>query len=316
MIDKITLSIIIPVYGVDECLDLLCSKLINCLSQLTESFEIILVNDASPNNAWEYIVKNNKKDNRIKGINLSRNFGQYEAISAGLLNSKGTWTVIMDCDLQDRPEEINRLYHKAKEGFDIVFGLRTNRKDNVFRKFASFIFSKTLTFLTGVTQDTRISHFGIYNRNVINAVLSMKDRNRYFQTMVKWVGFKEAYIEVQHDKRHDGKSSYSYFKLFKLGFNTLLSFSNKPLYLMVQFGAILSGSAFIYAFITFVQAYMGTISVSGWASLMISIWFLTGINILFLGIVGIYIGRIFDQVKQRPIFIIKETTEPKDCNYE
>ena len=309
---NILISIVIPVYGVDSGIDKLCSRLISSLSTITDSFEIILVNDDSPDEAWKYILSNCEKDPRIFGINLSRNFGQYQAITAGLTHATGDWMVIMDCDLQDRPEEIPHLYNKVIEGYDLTFAVRKNRKGNLFRKIVSNIFSKTLTFLTGVKQDTRISHFGIYNKKVIQAVLSMKDSNRYFQTMVRWVGFNESYLEVQHDERSEGRSSYTTIKLLILAFHTLLSFSNKPLTLMVNLGATISSCAFIYAFITFIQAFRGAILVSGWASLMISIWFLAGINILFLGIVGIYLGRVFEQVKERPIYIIKETSEHKN----
>lgn len=302
------ISIVIPVYGVDQELNTLCSRLTTTLNKITPNFEIILVNDASPDKAWHYITNNHQKDNRIIGLNLSRNFGQYEAITAGLNYSTGEWVVIMDCDLQDRPEEIANLYNKAQEGFDLVFGLRQHRKANVLRKLVSNLFSITLTKLTGVKQDTRISHFGIYSKKVIDAVLTMKDQNRYFQTMVRWVGFHESYIEVQHNERVSGKSSYTFSKLFSLALQTILSFSDKPLLIMVKLGAITSLISFLYAFATFIQAYLGLIEVSGWASLMISVWFLSGIHILFLGIVGIYIGRVFAQVKDRPVFIVKETT--------
>jgi dolichol-phosphate mannosyltransferase len=304
--DNIKISVISPVYGCKDCLGVLYERLKTSLEQITPDFEIILVNDDSPDNAWAAIQSLCEKDKRVSGINLSRNFGQHYAITAGLDSCKGEWIVVMDCDLQDRPEEINKLYCKALEGYDIVFAQRIKRRDNIFKRAASKAFHKTLAYLTDTDIDSSIANFGIYSRNVIKAVTQMREQLRWFPTFVNWVGFKQTKIPVEHSKRDNGKSSYSIKNLLHLALNVLVLNSNKPLRLVLMFGFLVSFTSIIYAIITLIRYLNGQIGVLGWASLIISIWFLSGVIIFVLGIVGIYIGKIFDQIKERPLYIIKE----------
>jgi len=301
------ISIVIPVYGCSQNLEKLYNRLEQTLSSITNSFEIIMVNDASPDDTWKTIKLLSKKDKRIKGINLSRNFGQHYAIMAGLEHACGEWITVMDCDLQDRPEEIKNLYQKTKEGYDIVFGKRKNRQDRFFKKLGSKIFYKLLSYLTDTKQDAEIANFGMYNKKSIAAVLAMNDKLKYFPVMIRWVGFRETSIDIEHSGREEGDSAYTFSKLVSLSMDVMLSFSDKPLKLFVKLGFIISTISFLFSLIILIKALFMDYSVPGWASMMISLWFLGGLMIMVLGIVGIYVGKTFNQVKDRPTYIIQET---------
>lgn len=298
------ISVVTPVYGCKTCLAELYLRLKSTLEQINPEFEIILVNDASPDGAWETIVELAARDQRVKGINLSRNFGQHYAITAGLDHAQGEWVVVMDCDLQDQPEEIVKLYNKALEGFDVVLAQRIVRHDSWGKRIGSKLFYRILGYLTDTEQDASIANFGIFNTKVIYAIRSMGDYNRYFPTMVRWVGFRTFKLPVQHAIRTAGVSSYSLKKLLRLSLDVILSFSDKPLRLTVKLGFAISVIAFLFAIYNLFLYIHGDIEVAGFTSLIISIWFLSGLVISILGIVGLYIGKTFDKVKQRPVYIV------------
>jgi len=300
------ISVVVPVYGCSKHLINLHNRLIISLKEITKDFEIIMINDGSYDNAWDTIKEIANNDKKVMGVNLSRNFGQHYAISAGLNISKGNWIVVMDCDLQDRPENIPILYKEAQKGYDIVFAQRKLRKDTFFKKLFSKLFYLILSYLTRTKLDPTIANFGIYNRKSINAVLLMKDKLKYFSVMIRWVGFNSTKMSIQHDKREIDETSYSFSKLISLAIDVMLSFSDKPLRLMVKFGFFLSSFSILFALYILYRALFGAVTVVGWASTIISIWFLGGIIIMFIGIIGIYIGKTFDQTKDRPVYIIKD----------
>jgi len=300
------ISIVTPVYRCSDSIDELYARLTKTLPHISNDYEIIFVNDGSPDNAWEKISLLAKIDNKVKGINLSRNFGQHNAIIAGLEHTKGEWVVVMDCDMQDMPEEISNLYKKCMEGFDIVLARRKNRKDNFLIKTLSKAFYKILSYLTETHQEHTIANFGIYKKPVINSLKSMGDYNKYFPTMIRWVGFKTAEIDVIHSKRESGKSSYNLKNRINLSIDVILSFSNKPLKLMIKLGFFFSLASLILAIYFVCRYFIVGIAVSGWTSLIISIWFLSGLIIFMLGILGLYIGKTFDKVKNRPNYIISD----------
>jgi polyisoprenyl-phosphate glycosyltransferase len=301
----IQISVVTPVYGCKSCLHELYSKLVQTIGTITDNFEIIFVNDNSPDQAWDTIVEIATGDKRVKGINLSRNFGQHYAIHAGLENASGEWVVVMDCDLQDQPEEILKLYSKAQSGFDIVLAQRIERKDTFFKRMFSKAFYSVLGYLTETKQDSSVANFGIYHKKVVAAILSMQDKIKYFPAMVRWVGFKLTAIEVEHQARGAGETSYNLGKLLRMALDIILAFSDKPLRLTVKFGFVISSCAFVAAIIQIIRYFKGDISVAGFTSIIISIWFLGGIMILILGIVGLYIGKTFDRVKDRPVYIVQ-----------
>jgi glycosyltransferase involved in cell wall biosynthesis len=302
------ISVVVPVYGCKTCLYELYIRIKETLEKITPDFEIILVNDASPDDAWETISELTQKDSRIKGINFSRNFGQHYAITAGLDHSTGEWVVVMDCDLQDQPEEIFKLYFEALKGYQIVYAQRIQRKDKWLKRMSSKLFYAVLGYLTNTIQDPTIANFGIYHRKVIESMRKMGDYHRYFPTMVRWVGFKHSKISVTHAERTDGQTAYSFKKLTRLALDIILSFSDKPLRMTVKFGFIISSMAILYAIYNLYLFFTDKMLVPGYTSLIISVWFLSGLIILVLGVVGLYIGKAFDKVKDRPTYLIMDST--------
>lgn len=311
------ISIVSPVFNGEKLVPLLVERLEQSLRTITNEYEIILVEDGSTPESWAAIQDVCNKHEKVIGIELSRNFGQHHAISAGLDYSKGDWVVVMDCDLQDRPEEIPNFYKKAQEGYDIVLGRRVNRKDTFLKKQLSGIFYKILNYLTGLEYDGTVANFGMYNRKSIDAINQMREHIRAFPFMVQWIGFRQTQIDVQHDERAAGTSSYHFFRLLSLALNTMLSYSDKPIRLTMQFGALIALSSFVYAVLVLYQYFAGEILVPGYASLIVSIWFFSGCLMMTLGVVGMYVGKTFAATKQRPIYIVRtivNTTVSKPSN--
>jgi dolichol-phosphate mannosyltransferase len=303
---EIEISIVSPVYRAESLVDKLVERTMNSVSKLTNNYEIILVEDCGPDNSWKKIQENCTKHSVVKGIKLSRNYGQQHAIQAGLDASKGKYVITMDCDLQDQPEEIEKLLSKAKEGFEIVVASRKNRQDDFFKKFLSRIFYSTLGYLTETKQDRTVANFVCYHRKAVDAMARVKDHNRYYPMLQQLVGFNYAKVEIEHAEREDGKSSYSFGKRLRLAMDTILTFSDKPLRLTVKFGVLLSFLS-ICAAITMVILYIfSDVKAEGWASLALLLSFFSGIIISVLGMVGLYVGRTFESVKHRPTYIIQE----------
>ncbi|MBL7669077.1 MAG: glycosyltransferase family 2 protein [Bdellovibrionaceae bacterium] len=300
------LSIVVPVYKARLCLSELHQRLTTHLEKFGQKYEIILVEDGSPDTSWELIQEISGADPRVRGLSLSRNFGQHPAITAGLDYAQGEWIVVMDCDLQDRPEEILKLYEKALEGYDIVLARRIRRQDSMLKKASSYCFYWLLSYVTGTYQDPSIANFGIYCRKAIDVLRTMRESNRYFPVMIRWVGFRVATLDVQHAQREHGETSYNFLTLFRLALNVILSFSDKPLRLVVKIGFSISIISFFAGIYVIFRSLNGSISVLGWPALIVSIWFLSGTIIFVLGLIGLYIGRIFEQIKGRPIYIVRE----------
>ena len=302
------LSIISPVYNAEMVLDQLVERIEAAVTKITSDFEIILIEDGSPDKSWIVIEDLAKTRKHVKGIKLSRNFGQHYAISAGIDNCNGDWIVVMDCDLQDQPEEIQKLYNKATEGYDIVYGRRHQRMDGFIKKAFSKFFHKLLSYLTGLQYDSTVANFGIYSKKVIENLKFMNDKIRFFPSMVKWVGFKSASVDIEHAQRTNGSSNYDFKKLSKLALDVILSTSDKPMRLTVRLGIYVAFFALLFGLYVILRAVFFGFSVSGYASIIFSIWFLSGIILATLGIVGLYVGKIFEGVKNRPVYIIEKET--------
>ena len=300
------LSIVSPVYRGEQMVAELVHRIVESIGPITDDYEIILVNDTSPDNSWAEIMKQCRCNSRVKGINLSRNFGQHYAITAGLHYATGEWVVVMDCDLQDRPEEIPNLYNKAKEGYDIVYARRAVRKDGTLKKCTSALFYRVFRCLSGIQSDKAVANFGIYHRRVIEEFNKMPEQSRFFPSQVKYLGFKDAAIDVEHNERSEGKSSYSLLKRFKLGFDVIVSNSNKPLRFAVGLRFCMSVLSFILALYNVIAKWVGVIQVPGYTTTVFSIWFVGGLLLLVMGIMGLYIGKVYDQVKGRQLFIVKD----------
>ena len=305
---NIHISVVTPVYGYHLTIDLLYTRLRDSLLKITNNFEIIMVNDASPDNAWNLITKLSRKDLRVRGINLSRNFGQHHAITAGFNYVRGDWIVVMDCDLQDQPEEIITLYKKAQEGYDIVFGRRVKRKDFFMKKFSSKLFHQILRYLSGINHDAAIANFGIYSKKVINAVNQYQEQYRAFGILIHHIGFRKISIPIKHAKREKGKSSYTFRKRTNLAIDTIVANSNKPLLLSIRFGFLIFVFTLLYTFWLFVKYFILGVGVAGWTSLMVSIYLIGGLLFMNMGFLGLYIGKVFDETKKRPLYLIQDTT--------
>ncbi len=300
------ISVVVPVYGCCDSLHTLYTRLKESLSQISEEFEIIMINDASPDNAWDAIKELVSQDDRVKGINLARNFGQHKAIAAGLAHAQGDWVVVMDCDLQDRPEEIIKLYNKAQEGYDAVFGQRINRQHSRKKKWASRAFIAVYDYLTDSKTDPTIGNFSIISRKVVEGLKSLKEQHHPYTFFVIWLGFKRAYVEIEHAERELGTSSYNFKRLIQLAMDNIASQSNKLLNMSVKLGLWLSFISALYAVYLVLKYFMTDEVVPGWTSVMVSIYFIGGLLFANLGLIGFYLGKIFDETKNRPLYVIDE----------
>ena len=302
------ISVVVPVYKAENCLDELYRRLAQALEPISPNFEIVLVEDCGGDRSWEVIERLAGQDARVRGIQFSRNFGQHYGITAGLDHCSGDWVVVMDCDLQDRPEEIPRLYAKAQEGFDVVLARRGTRRDPLFKRAASWLFYKMFSYLADIDYDAQTGNFRILSRKVAKNLCAMREQLRFFGGMVQWMGFPTASIEVEHAERHEGKSTYTFGKLWKLAAETIIAYSDKPLRMAVRFGFLMALLAFCYGLYILALSTFYEAPIMGWSSLIVSLYFIGGIIISILGIIGIYLGKTFDESKKRPLYIVRRAT--------
>ena len=302
------ISVVIPVYGCPDGLEELYERLVKSIEPITTNFELILVNDASPDRSWEIIQKLALDDARVLGVNLSRNFGQHPAIFAGLKHSSGDWVVVMDCDLQDPPEEIQNLHAKALEGFEQVVAVRRNRQDSGPKKFFSKAFRRVLGYLSAVEINQGTTNFGIYSRKLITILNNHKEHNQSFGLFVSWIGFSRFELETEHSKRVSGKSSYSFSALLRHGLISVIGFSDRFLILIVKLGFLLSGLSFLWALEIVVSSLVSLQFEPGWPSLMVVMLLSTGLVIISIGIVGLYVGQVLSEAKNRPSYIVADIT--------
>jgi dolichol-phosphate mannosyltransferase len=302
------ISVVVPVYKAEHCLDELYLRLKAALESISPDFEIVLVEDCGTDNSWQVIERLAAADPRVRGIQFSRNFGQHYGITAGLDHCHGDWVVVMDCDLQDRPEEIPRLYAKAQEGYDIVLARRGARQDPPLKRITSWLFYKIFSYLADIEYDGASGNFRIMSRKVVASFRRMGEQLRFFGGLVQWLGFPTASIEVEHAERFEGNSTYTLAKLWKLAAETIIAYSDKPLRIGVRFGFGMAGLAFSYGMYILLRAWLYGSPIPGWNSLIVSMYFIGGIIIAMLGIIGIYLGKAFDESKKRPLYIVRRTT--------
>ena len=303
----VEISVVAPVYKCRECVPELHRQLVAALEPLVPSFEIVLVNDGCPADSWSAIQSVAAADARVKAINLSRNFGQHYAIAAGLHRSSGNWVVVMDCDLQDRPAEIPNLYRKAQEGYDIVYARREERRDARFKRALSRGFSMLYNLLSDIRIDPRVANFSIAARPVIDSYCKLKELNRSYHLNLRWLGYRSAYLPVEHASRFAGASAYNLRRGFGLAIESIASQPNKPLVLSIRAGFLMAGSALLVALFYIVEYLRHGITVSGFTSLIVSVYFIGGLILANMGVLGLYLGKVFNEVKERPLYIVKET---------
>ena len=301
------ISVVIPEYGCRGSIRELYQRLVRTLEAITEAFEIVFVEDGDPQNSWEDIQELAKQDSRVKGIRFTRNFGQERAITAGIKYSSGNYVVVMDGDLQDRPEGITELYRIAKEGNDVVFVRRNERKDNALTKFLSGMFYKVYNVLADDDYDPEVGNFSIASRRAINAFLEMNEKNRGYIMFLKWLGFPSTTIDLTADARSEGKSSYSFSKKVRYAMEEITSQSNKPLYLAIYIGMIFACISFIAILYLVIRHFVDGSVPEGWISLMASIFLIGGLIMSTLGVHGLYVGNIYNEVRNRPLYVVEET---------
>ena len=303
------ISVVVPVYRGRECLEELYRRVTVAVETISADYELVLVDDACPDESWPLIEELSRRDSRVRGVQLSRNFGQHNAVSAGLVMSRGRWVVVMDCDLQDRPEEIPRLYETATTGnFSIVMARRAKRSGSRWKQLQSKAFYRLFAYLTDLDYDGAVSNFSICERRVIDDVVRLKESVRYFPGFLFWLGYPTAFIDVDQDERFAGETSYTFAKLWKHSLDIILAHSNRPLRLCVSVGFVIAILAFLAGIYYMALAVGWGYEVSGWASLIISIYFVSGVIMVMLGIVGLYVDKIFAEVKERPHFIVHKRT--------
>ena len=298
-----------PVYGCAGCLEALTERVFAAVDAYCDEVEILLVDDASPDHAWERIRELAAHDPRIRGLRLSRNFGQHYAISAGIEHASGDRIAVLDCDLQDLPEELPRLLQAARSGFDVVFARRVQRQDAALKRFGSWAFYRLLGWLTDVRYDHSTANFGVFSRKTIDSINQMPERARFFPLMIKWTGFRATAVDVVHAPRAQGDSGYNWRKLLRLGTDVVLSYSDKPLRLVVKLGMGFSLVALMFVGYSVYRYLRGDIAVAGFTSVIASIWLIGSISIFCMGVVGLYIGRLFNDAKRRPYYLVDEDTD-------
>lgn len=303
------ISVVIPVYRAASILPTLHARLDRVLSQLSSDYEIIFIDDRSPDGSWEVLCELARSHPQTKAVRLSRNFGQHYAITAGLDLAAGDWTVVMDCDLQDRPEEIPALLATAQQGYEVVLARRGGRGDNdgILRRTASRAFHASFRLLSGYGLDPSVGAFRVLHRDVVRAFRQMREAGRFFGGQVEWLGFATGFVDVEHARRADGRSSYNLRALLRIAFDGLFGFSNRPLYVSIGSGVSMSVAAAGYAcYLLLRYLANGSFAVPGWASEITMTAFIGGLILMNLGVVGIYVGRIYNETRHRPLYVIDE----------
>lgn len=311
MSQPILISVVSPVYGAEKIVDELVKRVTEEIEKITPDYEIILIEDSSPDGSWQKMVECSKKYPKMKGVKLSRNFGQHNAISAAMELAQGEYVILMDCDLQHDPKYFGELYAKIQEGYDLVYTKTVTREHGFFKNLFAKAFYSVFAYLQDHKMDSGVGSFSILSRKVVEAYNQYNDYRKAYLWALAWAGFNSYTLTIDHNKRFEGRSSYSPLKLINHALNVAIANSNKMLYLAVYVGLFFSAVAFIGLFVV-IYRYFYVGHFEGWSSLMVSITFFSGIILVALGIIGIYIGKVFEQTKGRPRYLISKTLNFED----
>jgi dolichol-phosphate mannosyltransferase len=307
----VEISVVVPVYGCRECLSELHRRICAALEPVTGDFELVLIDDGSPDDAWATLRELARVDPRVLAMRLSRNFGQHAAITAGLAASRGRWVVVMDCDLQDPPEELPRLYAKALEGYDVVLSRREERVESLARRLAASAYFRFHNMIARGNLHTNYTNLSIISRKVVESFLALRDQDRQYLLILHWLGYRRAELEVKQSTRHAGSSSYSLRQLIKVAIDGLFFQSTVLLRWIIYFGfllALLGGGLGLYAVLEWVTGR----ALPSWTALPMFGLLLAAFIIISGGVTGLYVGKIFDQVKGRPLFVVDEIAGGED----
>jgi dolichol-phosphate mannosyltransferase len=309
---NVELSVVVPVYRCESCLRRLHERLTRSLSEITSDYELVFVDDRSPDEGWATLRELAALDSHVKAIRLSRNFGQHPAITAGLAESQGRWVVVMDCDLQDPPEQIRRLYTAAQQGYDIVFARRKSRRHALFRRASARFYAKLMNTFLGTSIEGDYGAFSMISRKVVHEFLELGDRDRHYLLILSWLGFSHTSVDVEHGERYAGRSAYSLSALMRHAIDGIFFQTTTLLRWIVYVGLLSALLGFAFALELVIAYLVGADPPSGYTSLAVLILLSTGFILTSLGITGLYVGKIFEQVKQRPLYVVDERTEGLD----
>ncbi len=309
------ISVIIPCFNEQEVIDALYRRLTAAATSWRVPYEVIVVDDGSQDATWALLTEVHKKDPRWKAVRFSRNFGHQTAISAGLQLAQGEAVVILDADLQDPPEVVEKLIEKWQQGYEVVYGVRRRRKEPLWKRFAYYAFYRILARISNTPIALDSGDFCLMDRRVVQVLNAMPERNRFVRGLRAWAGFRQIGVEYERHPRLAGQTQYTFRKLVQLAIDGVFSFSVWPLRLATRLGLLVSTVAFLGVIFTLLQRiyadwfdkYLGLRPVPGFATTVIAILFLGGVQLICLGIIGEYLGRIYEEVKGRPPWIIQET---------
>lgn len=302
------LSVVVPVYGCASCVEALHDRVRRTLEQAEVDWELILVDDSSPDGSWTRLEQIAHEDPRVRALRMSRNFGQHAAITAGLSEARGERVVVMDCDLQDAPEDIPRLLDRAREGFDVVLARRDQRRQSLPRRVTARAYFKLRNVLLGAKVDTEYATLSVISRTVVDAFLSMGDRDRQYMLILHWLGFRRGVVQIAQSERAVGRSSYTFSKLLKVAVDGMF-FQTTRLLRWIVYGGFVLGLLGVLLAITFMVMYFVNRPLPGFTSLAVLILLVGGFIMFSTGVMGLYVGKIFEQVKGRPLYVIAERTD-------
>jgi len=301
------LSLIVPLYNEEKNLSLFFERSHKVLESLLIPFEIIFINDGSKDESLALVKSFSKNNDSIRFIDLSRNFGHQIAVSAGLDYAKGDIICIIDADLQDPPELIPVMLDKMKKGYEVVYAKRKNRQgESIFKTWSAKMFYRILSRLTTIEIPLDSGDFRLFDKKVLDVIRQMPEKNKFLRGQIAWAGFEQTYVEYDRDARHAGETGYDYRKMLRLALDGITSFSNAPLKLVTYFGVIVSVFAFIATLFVLYSIYVIKSFVPGWGSLLISILFIGGVQMIAIGIIGEYLSRMNQNLLNRPLYVVRE----------
>ena len=305
--DSVKYSIVIPLYNEESGLPVLVERLQEIMAQFDGPAEVVMVDDGSRDGTYQLAREASVRDPRFKLIQFSRNFGHQVAITAGMDAASGDAVIIMDADLQDPPYVVLQMIEKWKEGYEVVYGLREHREgERLFKTATASMFYGLLHRIADTDTPVDVGDFRLVDRKALNAFLQMRENNRYVRGMFSWVGFRQTGVPYTREERYAGKTHYTLSKMVKLASNGILGFSTAPLRLALSAGVFLAIASVIYGVVAIALKLAGVTLVPGYASLLFAITFLSGIQLAVLGVVGLYVGRIYDEARARPLYVVRE----------
>ncbi len=306
-LDSVEISVIVPLYNESASIEQLFARLTPVLEKLHTSYEIICINDGSQDDTLSMLIKFWQQNPAIKIVNLSRNFGKEIALTAGIDYASGAAVIPIDADLQDPPELIVQLIAKWREGYDVVYGTRRSRQGETwFKKISSTAFYHTIGKMSHVPIPANTGDFRLLDRQVVEAIKKLPERTRFMKGLFAWVGYKQTSVLFDREPRYSGRTSWNYWKLWNFALDGIISFSFLPLKVWSYVGVTVSVISLLYALMLVVRTLIFGVDVPGYASLMVAILFLGGIQLITLGVLGEYLGRVYEEVKGRPLYFVRE----------